>query len=309
MGVIKAMSTSVKGEFAEQWLEAFSSEGFSEGLLLKRGSKMTGKGSANVKGSGEIISDNSVIIVNDGEAAISTENGKIIEVFQEPGESRFHSMASSGVFSGGGLSAVAKNIWGRFGFGGDIHTIHRIYYVNTKEIMDLQFDVSGGFPIHIVDSNLNMDLDVTAEMSGCYSIRVTDPKTFFEKVSRSPQGTVTTDMLVKQMNAEALSVLQMSVSEIYSEGGRPSALPAITKMVSDAFEKNMSAKWEELRGISVVSMAISHLALSPKDQALVTEAQRINMYTDPIYAAAALAASQADAMKLAAANKGRIGNH
>lgn len=302
MGVIKAMKTSLKGEFAEQWLEVFASEGFEDGILLKRGTKIVSSKSSNTKGSGDVISNGSVIIVNDGEAAVSTENGKILEVYREPGENKFRSDNSSGIFGGGGLKSVFKSAWSRFGFGGDVHIVQRIYYINTKEIMGLRFETKGGFPVRITDDRMKMDIDMMAEMSGCFSIRISDPEKFFNKTGRNENGAVTAAMLEKQMTAEALSVLQSSATQLFSDGGRANELPSLVPGISQVFTQNISEKWQELRGISVVSMAISHFSLTAGDQADVTSAQQAEMFTDPVYASAALNAAKADAIKTAAKN-------
>ena len=65
----------------------------------------------------------------------------------------------------------------------------------------------------------------------------------------------------------------------------------------------LSAKWGELRGIEVVNVALGSVTLPEEDQELIKKAQRAAMLKDPNYAAATVAAAQADAMVAAANNE------
>lgn len=306
MGIFKAIGTSVKGELAEQWLEAFMSEGFEGNTLVKRGHKFTSQKSSNKKGSGDIITNGSKIIVNDGECAIATENGKIIGVYKEPGENKFDSENSPGVFGGDGLKPVIKSAWDRIGFGGDIHISQRIYYVNTKEIVGLSFEVKDGFPVRVVDENLNLDIDVTAICQGTYSFRITDPEKFFTNVARKNNNYVNADMLRGHFEQELLSVLQPVIAEAFKNGGRPNELPALIPEIKERVTEEISALWSELRGISVVSIAFSTLSLEAEERKMISDLQREAMLKDPVMAAAALSRAEADAMTLAAKNSAGV---
>ena len=52
---------------------------------MARAKKLTGQNSAN-DGIGEVITDGSTILVGEGECAIATEGGKVIGIYDEPGE-------------------------------------------------------------------------------------------------------------------------------------------------------------------------------------------------------------------------------
>lgn len=68
-------------------------------LLMACAQKIAGQGNNN--GFGSVITDGSIILVGEGECAIATEGGKIIGVYDQPGEQIFRSNQSSGIFSGG----------------------------------------------------------------------------------------------------------------------------------------------------------------------------------------------------------------
>ena len=65
----------------------------------------------------------------------------------------------------------------------------------------------------------------------------------------------------------------------------------------------LSAKWSELRGLKVVTIALGSVTLPEEDAELIKQAQRAAIMRDPTMAAATLVGAQADAMKTAAGNQ------
>ena len=116
MGIIKATVTAVRGAASDQWKEAFCAGEMGNDLLMARAKKLTGQNSSN-NGMGEVITDGSTILVGEGECAIATEGGKVIGIYDEPGEQIFRSQQSRGIF-GGGLGAFMKDVGRRISFGG-----------------------------------------------------------------------------------------------------------------------------------------------------------------------------------------------
>ena len=66
----------------------------------------------------------------------------------------------------------------------------------------------------------------------------------------------------------------------------------------------LSQKWGELRGLTIVSIALGSVTLPDEDAQMIKDAQKAAMYRDPTMAAATLVGAQADAMKTAAGNAG-----
>ncbi len=69
-----------------------------------------------------------------------------------------------------------------------------------------------------------------------------------------------------------------------------------------AMNEVLTEKWGELRGLKVVSIAMSNISLPEEDQEMIKQAQKNAMFRDPTMAAATLVGAQADAMKAAASN-------
>ena len=64
----------------------------------------------------------------------------------------------------------------------------------------------------------------------------------------------------------------------------------------------LSAKWSELRGLKVVSIALGSVTLPEEDAEMIKQLQRTAVLQNPNMAGAALVGAQADAMKAAASN-------
>ena len=108
MGLIKALAGSVGGVFADQWKEYFYCESMESNLLITKGMKKTSKRSSNKKGDDNVISDGSIIAVNEGQCMIIVDGGKVVDVCAEPGEYTYNSKTSPSLFTGS-LGESIKN--------------------------------------------------------------------------------------------------------------------------------------------------------------------------------------------------------
>ena len=144
MGLMKAAMGSVGGVLADQWKEFFYCEAMPKELLVTKGVKRTGGRSSNTKGSDNIISNGSGIAVADGQCMLIVEQGKIVEVCAEPGQFTYDSSTEPSIFSGSlgkSILETFKTIGKRFTYGGDTGKDQRVYYINTKELLDNKFGI------------------------------------------------------------------------------------------------------------------------------------------------------------------------
>ena len=142
MGLIRAAISAVGGTMADQWKEFFICESLDADVLAVKGQKRIGSRSANKKGSDNLITSGSGIAVADGQCALIVEQGKIVEVCAEPGEYTYDASTEPTIFSGNlgsSLDQVFDVIGKRFTYGGDTGKDQRIYYINTKELIDNKF--------------------------------------------------------------------------------------------------------------------------------------------------------------------------
>ena len=85
MGLIKAALGSVGSVLADQWKEYFYCDSMASNVLVTKGKKRTSSRNSNTKGSDNIISNGSVVAVNEGQCMMIVEQGKIVEFAAEAG--------------------------------------------------------------------------------------------------------------------------------------------------------------------------------------------------------------------------------
>ncbi len=306
MGLIKAGIESLRSTLADQWKEYFYCDAMDKDVLVKKGQKKVSGRSSNTKGSDNIISDGSVIAVANGQCMIIVEQGKVVEVCAEPGEFVYDASTEPSIFSGSlgeAISNTFATIGKRFTYGGGTGKDQRVYYFNTKELMDNKFGTPNPIPFRVVDSKIGLDVDVSVRCFGVYSYRIADPLLFYTNVCGNVSFEYTRDELDSQLKTEFISALQPAFGRLSELELRPNQIISHNTDLENAMNAALSAKWGELRGIQVVSIALGSVTLPEEDAEMIKQAQRSAIMRDPGMAAATLVEAQADAMKAAAANK------
>ena len=305
MGLIKAALGATGGALADQWKEFFYCEAMDKEVMVKKGQKRVGGRSSNTKGSDNIISNGSGIAVADGQCMIIVEQGKIVEVCAEPGEFTYDNSTEPSIFAGSlgeSIKQTFKTVGKRFTFGGDTGKDQRIYYFNTKELIDNKFGTPSPIPFRVVDSKIGLDIDVSVRCSGVYSYKIADPLLFYTNVCGNVEQEYTRDELDSQLKTEFISALQPAFGRLSELELRPNQIVAHNTELEEAMNTALSAKWSELRGLQVVSIALGSVTLPDEDAEMIKQAQRTAVMRDPTMAAATLVGAQADAMKAAASN-------
>ncbi len=305
MGVFKAISGSMSGTAADQWLEVYACDSLPEDVLAQRAFHKSGERSANTKGDPDVVTDGSTVIVNSGQCAMLIDRGEVVDCCSQPGTYAFHSKRSGSLFSGGGLKSVFKQSVDRFGYGG-IAAVHQVViFLDIREHMANPFYLSRA--VNIRDRNTNMRFDAQLQLGGLYSFRITDPPVFYKKVCGNSTGTVRKSDVIKQLTAELEMQLSVAISRILTvEGATPTELSAGMDIVIKKAVEALNAEWSQLRGLSVVSLAADAVALIPKDLNMLQSVQWAKVLTDPSTAAAALVGARAQALQDAAKNTGKI---
>ena len=305
MGLIRAAISAVGGTMADQWKEFFICESLDADVLAVKGQKRIGSRSANKKGSDNLITSGSGIAVADGQCALIVEQGKIVEVCAEPGEYTYDASSEPTIFSGNlgsSLDQVFDVIGKRFTYGGDTGKDQRIYYINTKELIDNKFGTPNPVPFRVVDRNIGLDVDVSVRCSGVYSYRISNPLLFYANVCGNVEQEYRREELDHQLKTEFISALQPAFAKISDLEIRPNALPGHVTELCDAMNEALTGKWANTRGITVVSVAIGTIDLPKEDAEMIKQAQKTAILRDPMMAAATLTEAQAGAMKTAAGN-------
>ena len=290
---------------ADQWKEFFYCEALPKEVLVRRGQKQTGRRSSNNRGNDNIITSGSGIAVADGQCMIIVEQGRIVEVCAEPGEYTYDTSTEPSIFAGSlgeGIRNTFHTIGKRFAYGGDTGKDQRVYYFNTKELIDNKFGTPSPIPFRVVDSRIGLDIDVSVRCSGVYSYRIADPLLFYTNVCGNVAYEYTRDELDHQLKSEFISALQPAFAKLSEMEMRPNQIVAHNTELENAMNVALSEKWGTLRGLVVVSIALGSVTLPEEDAELIKQAQRTAVMYDPGMAAATLVGAQADAMKSAASN-------
>ncbi len=311
MGLLKAGAGALSGVLADSWREFFYCDSLEADVLVAKGEKKIGGRSSNKKGEDNIISNGSIIAVNDGQCMIIVESGKVVDICAEPGEFVYDKSTEPSIMYGGlnkeNIKACFAQLGKRFTFGGDTEKDQRVYYFNTKEIPGNKYGTPAPVPFRVVDSNIGLDIDIAIRCHGEYSYKITNPILFYTNVCGNIEYVYGREQIDSQLKTELLTALQPAFAKISEMGIRYSSLPAHTMEISDALNEVLSNKWRELRGIEIVVFGVSSATASEEDEKMIKELQRNATFRNPNMAAAHLVGAQAQAMQDAAKNEGGMG--
>ena len=307
MGLIKATGNAIGSALGDQWREYFYCDSMAADVLVTKGEKRTSnkRASSNTRGEDNIISNGSIIAVNDGQCMLIVDQGKIVEVCAEPGEFVYDTSSEPSIFYGSlgdNIKQTFALIGKRISMGGDPAKDQRVYFINTKEILGNKYGTMNPVPFRVVDNNIVLDIDIALRCNGEYSYKIVDPLLFYTNVCGNVTDDYTRDNIDSMLKTELLTALQPAFAKISDLGVRYSNIPAHTMELADALNDVLSEKWTELRGIKVASFGVNTVTASPEDEKMIKELQKTAVLRNTSMAAATLTSAQAEAMKAAASN-------
>lgn len=290
MGFIKAFSGALSSTFADQWKDFYvPTEGVpATAALFKAVPKGTNNGvGENYKGQENVISNGSKIIVPEGTALITLQDGQITGLIAEPGGFEFKSddPNSKSMFAGDGiLSSTIGTSWERFKFGGQASSQQLAFYINLKEIPNNRFGTQS--EIYWDDAYLNTQ--VGAVTRGTYTLKIVDPllfvKNFVPQKYLTPGAPVFdfADMdndAATQLFNEVVGTLSAAFSNYTndpSKGNRIAKIQgdqigfaqAMSKAVEDAYQ------WRGDRGLEIVKTAILSIEYDADTKALLSDVKK-----------------------------------
>ena len=321
MGLFQAVAGSIGGTLADQWKDFYT---VPSGLpataalfaAVPQGTN-AGRGS-NSKGSSNIITNGSKIVVPEGYGLLLFQDGAITGFAAEPGgyEWKSDDLNSKSIFSGGGLmDSLVKQSWERFKFGGQPGSQQAAFFVSLKELPDNRFGTQS--EIYWDDGFLNTQ--VGAVTRGSYTMKIVDPILFvknFVPATYLQSGQVFdfTDMdnaAASQLFNEVVGSLAPAFS-LYTND--PSKGNRITKLQQDSvgFAKSLSDavenayQWKSDRGLAIVKTAIVSIEYDANTRELLKTVQRADALSGA-RGNSNLQASVAAGMQAAGENGGAAG--
>ncbi|MBS0194544.1 MAG: SPFH domain-containing protein [Proteobacteria bacterium] len=289
MGLIQAAVGSIGGTLADQWKDFYT---IPAGLpptaalfaAVPQGTN-AGRGS-NTKGSTNIITNGSKIVVPEGYGLLLFQDGAITGFAAQAGAYEWHSdnINSKSIFSGDGIvDSLVTQSWERFKFGGQPGAQQMAFFVCLKELPDNRFGTQS--EIYWDDAFLNTQ--VGAVTRGSYTLKIVDPILFvknFVPATYLVPGQVFdfTDIdndAASQLFNEVVGSLAPAFS-LYSND--PAKGNRITKLQQDSlgFAKSLSAavesgyQWKSERGLEIVKTAIVSIEYDANTKELLKTVQR-----------------------------------
>ena len=289
MGLIQAAVGAIGGTLADQWKDFYT---VPDGLpptaalfaAVPRGTN-AGRG-ANTKGSSNIITNGSRIVVPEGYGLLLFQDGAITGFASEPGAYEWKSddLNSQSIFTGGGLmDALVRQSWERFKFGGQPGAQQAAYFVSLKELPDNRFGTQS--EIYWDDGYLNAQ--VGAITRGSYTLKIVDPILFvknFVPATYLQPGQVFdfTDLdnaAASQLFNEVVGSLAPAFS-LYTND--PAKGNRITRIQQDSvgFAQSLSAvvenayQWKSDRGLVIAKTTIVSIEYDASTRELLKTVQR-----------------------------------
>lgn len=267
MGLIKAALGAAGGVLADQWKEYFYCEALPADVLAAKGQKRTSRRSGNTKGSDNIISNGSVIAVADGQCMMIVEQGKVVEVCAESGEYTYNTSTEPSIFAGSfgeSLKASFRNVGKRFTFGGEAPKDQRVYYFNTKEILDNKFGTPTPIMFEVVNRAIHMRRTVNLRFNGIYTYIISDPLLFYTRLCGNMGDTYTRENIDGQLKGDFMDALQPAVGVLAEQELRPAQIPAKAKELKQAMNAELQQSWG-VRGITIQSISLNPIRLTDED--------------------------------------------
>jgi membrane protease subunit (stomatin/prohibitin family) len=289
MGLIQAAVGSVGGALADQWKDFFTVPG---GLpataalfaAVPQGTN-AGRGS-NTKGSSNIITNGSKIVVPEGYGLLLFQAGAVTGFVAEPGgyEWRSDDLNSKSIFAGDGIvDSLVWQSWERFKFGGQPGSQQAAFFVSLKELPNNRFGTQS--EIYWDDGFLNTQ--VGAVTRGSYTLKIVDPILFvknFVPAAYLQPGQVFdfTDLdnaAAGQLFNEVVGSLAPAFSLYTNDPGKGNR---ITRLQQDSvgFAQSLSSavesayQWRADRGLAIVKTAIVSIEYDANTRELLTKVQR-----------------------------------
>ena len=290
MGFIKAFTGALSGTFADQWKDYYvPASGVSATAAVFKAvpqSQNNGTGE-NYKGSNNIITNGSKIVVPEGLGLITIQDGAITGFIAEPGGFEFKSddPNSQSIFAGDGIvGPLIKQTWERVKFGGQPAAQQLAFYVNLKEIPNNKF----GTQSEIYWDDAFFGTQVGATTRGTYTLKIIDPLLFVKNYvpamylqSDSPAFDFADmdNQAGEQLFNEVVGTLSAAFSNYTndpSKGNRMAKIQgdqlgfaqSMSKAVEDAYQ------WKSNRGLEIVSVAIQAIEYDEDTKALLSDVKK-----------------------------------
>lgn len=305
MGLIKALSSSVGGSLADQWLEVIEpndmggSTVFTKGITVRKDDR---RGS-NKKGTDNTVSNGSIIHVYQNQFMILVDGGKVVDYTAEEGYYKVDNSSLPSLFNGSFKDSL-KESFGRIKYGGVTPTTQKVYYINLQEIKGIKFGTPN--PLNYFDNFYNSELFLRT--FGNYSIKITDPLLFYMEAIPRNKDKVEIEDINEQYLSEFLEALQSAINQMSVDGIRISHVASRGRELSKYMATILDEEWNEMRGMQIQSVGISSISYDDESKELINMRNKGAMLGDPSVREGYVQGSVARGIEAAGSNEGGATN-
>lgn len=304
MGIIKAAINAVGGGLADQWLEVLEPSPMKDTTVFAPGQSVStnDKRATNKKGTGNTVSNGSLIHVYDNQMMILTDGGKVVDYTAEPGYYKVENSSLPSMFSGQFGDSI-KETFNRIKYGGVTPTSQRVFYLNLQEIKGIKFGTAN--PINYYDTFYDAELSLRAH--GTYSIKLEDPFKFYSEAI--PKDAVTGNRTVDiadinlQYMTEFVEALGAAINQMSADGERISFVKSKQSVVSKYMMEHLDDSWREMRGMVVQSVGLE-ISYDTDSQELIKMRNQGAMLKDQSIQAGYMAGKVGEGIEAAGKNAG-----
>ncbi|MGP1569941.1 MAG: SPFH domain-containing protein [Eubacteriales bacterium] len=290
MGFIKAFTGALSGTLADQWKDYYAPMpassptcGIIPGVPIGTNN---GRGE-NHKGNDNIITNGSKVIVPEGMALVTVQDGAVTNIITEVGGFEFTSdeKNSNSIFAGDSLiDSLVKSSWEKFKFGGIPGSQQLLFYINLKEIPNNRF----GTQSEIYWDDAFFGTQVGAVTRGTYTLKIVDPILFIKNFvpvkyisSNAPEFDFA-DMdneAGEQLFNEVVGCLSAAFSNYTNDPSKGNRMAKIqgdqigfAQSLGEVVEQ--SYQWKSSRGLEIVKTAILSIEYDEDTKELMKDVKK-----------------------------------
>ncbi len=306
MGLIKAAIGALGGTLGDTWKEAVHCEAMNSNVILRTGTKMhqnSGR-TSNTKGTENVISNGSSILVEENTCMLTLDNGKITNIVTEPGSYTLDNSSAPSIFAGQ-IKDSAKDFIKRFTYGGTPSYEQRVVYINLQKLPGIKFGTSA--PVPYFDPKYNTSIDL--RFFGTFEIQIPDAEyavRFYQEVAS--KGVLSGDMTVSsifdsnQYKQEFIQAMTEALGMLSTQGVFYSMISTRLTELTNNVQAATVGNWQQ-RGFMVTNIGMGAPTLTDESKKLLGDRLKADTMLDPNVQQAMMAGSVARGIESAASNE------
>ncbi len=266
MGIIKALTSAIGGNLADQWLEVIEPDEMSDTTVFTTGVKVRrdDKRGSNRKGTENTVSNGSVVHVYPNQFMMLIDGGKVVDYTAEEGYYTVDNSSLPSMFNGK-FGDSLKEAFNRIRYGGVTPTAQKVCYINLQEIKGIKFGTRN--PINYFDNFYNAELFLRAH--GSYSITIENPLLFFAEAIPRNMDRVDINDINTQYLSEFLEALQSAINQMSADGTRISYVASKGRELSKYMRDILDEDWMKNRGMQIQAVGIASISYDEESTKLI----------------------------------------